>query len=924
MGAEVTQISAQAEEAWTQVAHYDHIVAKLNGKRIEARALKKNMEGFREHIKEMSESDEWLRSTLDQYEERTALHVQHKDGQTKKYEELKQEINRNREQLESKHTEAGKYQAEKDGFEKQIERRETMIKEMARSHNIRGFDIELDDMQINDFMERIIKMSKDQNLNLERLRRETAEELEIAQGVLTQLEQRKLVLAEGKNSAKQQITSNDRKADELEAKLDSIRIDEGGKAALESAKEHVEDRLRKEKTDYDESTWDQKIEEVNLQLQSMEKQGSQLNGELIQGTKKAGDSARLDFLKKEMKDRHRSLDTMVGAYGERIREAVGDRWQPSSLDRDLQAALDVRKGELAQAEHQRDSVSREIEQADFKMNTARADLKRKQNEMQACEKRLRDAIDDEPSEFPEALAVCQNNRDVTRQDADNFTNMSKYYENCLKYLEGKDACLLCSRHFRDGKERSTFRSTLEKLISKAAKDALAADLELYESELKKAREAGPSYDTWLRLSKDEIPSLEADVRRLQAQRQDLLDQVEELEKDVTRRSETRKDVETLAKTVANITKYSGDISSYQNQIQDLTAKQTDIGSSRSLEDVQEELDKLNERSRTAKSSVARLVSERDRAKAEINSLELESRDVMSKLADATHQLQDKTNLLTRIEEYRANNRHLRESMKRSDDDIQDLIPQISEAQNKRNEIRQRGASKEKEMSRKASKLADSVYQLKQVDQAISAYIEKGGPNQLARCQREIANSQQEIQRLEEEQKQIVIKINKINEQLKNNDDTKRNIADNIRYRQDAKNYESVKVEIDHLEAQNAEADIEICKTKAKQLDSRYKLLNAEQASKMGAMKSKDDQLMQLLNDWNTDYKDAGLKYKEAHIKVEVSAEWSQHCCPELTCCQTSKAAVEDLGRYGGALDKYVSTPWQQVGGNMLIASTGRS
>jgi len=905
LGTEVNQISAKAEEAWKQVAHYDHIVAKLNGKRIEARALKKNMEGFREHIKEMSESDEWLQSTLDQYEERTALHVRHKEGQTKKYEELKQEINRNREQLESKHTEAGKYQAEKDGFEKQVERRETMIKEMARSHNIRGFDIELDDMQINDFVERITKMSKDQNLNLERLRRETAEELEKAQGVLSQLEQRKLVLTEGKNSSRQQITSNDRKADELETKLDSIRIDEGGKAALESAKEHVEDRLRKAKADYEDFSWDQKIEEVNSQIQSMEKQGRQLNGELIQGTKKAGDSARLDFLKKERKDRQRSLDTMVGAYGERIRAAVGDKWQPSSLDRDLQAALDVRKRDLVRAEQQRDGVSREIEQADFKMNTARADLKRKRNEMQACEKRIRDAIDDEPSEYPDALAVCQNNRDVTRQDADNFTNMSKYYENCLKYLEGKDACLLCSRHFRDGKERFTFRSTLEKLISKAAKDALAADLETYESELKKAREAGPSYDTWLRLSKDEIPSLEADVRRLQGQRQELLDQVEELEKDVTKWSETRKDVETLAKTVANISKYSGDISNYDNQIQDLTTKQTDTGSSRSLEDVQEELDKLNEGSRTAKSGVARLVSDRDRAKAEINSLELESRDVMSKLTDATHQLQDKFNLLARIEEYRASNRHLRESMKRSDDDIQDLIPQISEAQNKCNEIRQRGASKEKEMSQKASKLADSVYQLKQVDQAIGAYIEKGGPNQLARCQREITNLQEEIQRLEEEQKQIVIEINKINEQLKNNDDTKRNIADNIRYRQDARNYDSVKVEIDNLEAQNAEADIEICKTKAKQLDSRYKMLNAEQASKMGGMKSKDDQLMQLLNDWNTDYKDAGLKYKEAHIKVEVSGEWPGHRCGELTYSQTSKAAVEDLGRYGGALDKYV-------------------
>jgi DNA repair protein RAD50 len=106
---------------------------------------------------------------------------------------------------------------------------------------------------------------------------------------------------------------------------------------------------------------------------------------------------------------------------------------------------------------------------------------------------------------------------------------------------------------------------------------LAADLETYEGELKKAREAGPSYDTWLRLSKDEIPSLEADVKRLQDQQQELLDRVEELEKDVTKRSETRKDVETLAKTVANITKYSGDILNYQIRFKTFPSSRQTLG-----------------------------------------------------------------------------------------------------------------------------------------------------------------------------------------------------------------------------------------------------------------------------------------------------------------------------------------------------------
>ena len=72
---------------------------------------------------------------------------------------------------------------------------------------------------------------------------------------------------------------------------------------------------------------------------------------------------------------------------------------------------------------------------------------------------------------------------------------------------------------------------------------------------------------------------------------------------------------------------------------------------------------------------------------------------------------------------------------------------------------------------------------------------------------------------------------------------------------------------------------------------------------MGAAKAKDDQLGQLIKDWETDYKDAAYLYKKAHIEVEVGRAVFNSIKLWLTSGQTTKAAVEDLGRYGGALDK---------------------
>ena len=57
---------------------------------------------------------------------------------------------------------------------------------------------------------------------------------------------------------------------------------------------------------------------------------------------------------------------------------------------------------------------------------------------------------------------------------------------------------------------------------------------------------------------------------------------------------------------------------------------------------------------------------------------------------------------------------------------------------------------------------------------------------------------------------------------------------------------------------------------------------------IGQMSTMDNQLLELVQDFETEYKDAGQKFKEAQIMV-----------------QTTKACVDDLGRYAGALDKAI-------------------
>ncbi|MCJ1479218.1 DNA repair protein rad50 [Lambiella insularis] len=879
----------KATDAWNQVAAYTEVVESLKVARKNQEWYEKHLEDLGQDLKERSESDEWLQKELDQYEERMQVHDQRQQEQAKRYEEVKREITQIRQNQSDKRVEAGKHEQRKTNHEQKVKDRDLEVKRTAREHNIRGYETELDDMEVTEYVDKITKLSKDQNAKVERLRRENMLEIQRVQEVLDSLRERRSTLGQEKKSAKEQITSNDKKVASLYSELNSITTDEGGKAALELNIEDMESKLRIFKQELSSGALEAKIEEVNAELRSLEDEIAALNKELIQGTKQAGNLAKLDHLKKESKDRQRSLETMAGAHSERLRGIVGRDWQATTLEADFQGVMESRKFDVTEAERQRDGFAKELEQLDFKLKSARAEMKKKEQELIVCTESLKEITQGEPEDYPETLAAVQSDRDTRKYDVDGYAILKKWYTDCIELAKAKEpACRLCARAFHDEKTVKSFITKLEKQVSKGAFDALQKELQDLDAELQKTKDASTTYDTWKRLSEIELPALRAEVAKLDHSRSNVVRQVEDHDKVVHEKEELRRDAETLTKPVANIVKYSSEHSSFEAQITELSARQQDAGLSRSLEDLQEEIESVSSKSRVLRTSLIRLQNEDKRNRGQISSSEVELARLQSQLSNANHELEKKEKILSQIEDVKTSNHRQRDSIVMLDEQLHTLSPQFSEQEAKRDDIKQRGEIKEKELKNEAMSLSESVRILQRFDVEIRAYIDEGGSAKLARCQRDIQNYERDITHLETELKQITVEINRIREELTNHDQNKRLISDNLKYRKTRRELEAVKVEIERLSAQNAEADQENHRRQAEKFQRQRNLLTTEETSKMGIMKAKDDQLGQLLEDWNTDYKDAAYKYKKSHIEVE-----------------TTKAAVEDLGRYGSALDQAI-------------------
>ncbi|PNS15168.1 DNA repair protein rad50 [Sphaceloma murrayae] len=893
-------IDAQYEECIGNISRLSTLHGDLKGKRIQYQTKLESVKKIERNIKPLSESDQELQQMLDDFESRVeelkALSEEHR----KEYNELASQTQKTRSSLLTKERELGALNAQKENYERQLEVREKLVKEIARSHSIRGFDLDVDEEQVAAFREKMTALKKSQTQELERARKKANEELQKAQAVLSGINERKTGFVQRKEAARSAITTNDRRIARLQSDYDLIEVDEGAKAALESSINDSQNRLRDVKSSWETAGWEERLRQINSEITSLDEKKERLDAELAEGAKRAGEVARLEYLYKEVRDGEASLQSMTNTHGTKITSLINAEWTISDLDHDFQKTLHAKNTAVTEAERQRDGVSNELAQINYKLSDCRRELKKKHTQAVELRKTIRDTLGADVSEFKVRLVEVEKENDTVMNNTSASESMIDYFEKSMKTAEEHHACRLCARTFENqSEELRKFVARLQRNIKGVQEKNDAQEAEEVQAELKSLRGLVPSYETWERLSESEIPNLEKEEKRLQSQKDELDTEIERHDSIVGDRQSERVDVESLASIVKSMVKYHTDTTGHLQQIKVLESKQSNPGRFRTLDQINDDIKAVAETSRGARGSLNKVTTDRDRARSAITNLELELRDLGSKLESTNYKLKEKLSLQSQVNDAKQSNAEHRESLRAADEAMQSLGPELGQAQSVYDEASRQGSEKDHQLRERIAALDRSLNQLEVAEQGIKSYHDRDGPAQIHRAQHSIESMKSEIQSIEQKMTGITKKANNIENQLRNNEDTKRNIGDNLDYRRDKLDVEKVSREIEDLESRNVEADQQEYTEQKAHLEAERLKNNAAQSRLVGQLQEKDDRLAKNLADWETDYKDAARKYKEAHIRVE-----------------TTKAAVEDLGRYGSALEnavmKYHSLKMEEV------------
>lgn len=892
--AEMEETQGLIREKRVQANSFLQIVQNLGNKKEQLEYRQDAVSELRSTIEELVEDDASLESSLEQYQERMRHLEEESKQNTVQYKELQNELSEAQKSLNSKLSEQGRHQSDQDKYERQLKSRVELIHEIAEKYDMRGFDGDLGDSQIRAFSEKLQKLLGDKKRDLERLQKENTGELEKASTVITKLEGRKAAKTQDRISVKQRMGDIEKHISQLQKESSQINVDEGAKALMDEQLEEFGGRLARLQQEFEKSSWDRQLSEENEKLVQLEAETERLGRELVDCTRLASERAQLDYRKKELVDRKRKLETLTNTWKPKLDTLLGDDWTPESLDKSFQSVSNRQTKSLEAARKAREQSRQKQQKAEYRLRNAKDVVEQKNKESTKCQQTVVTALQTVRDgaiieEYNEELSSLESSVEDYRNELSLFDALVQYYEKCKKTLSSKKTCQLCERRFDESQRGSIERlqAKIEKNLNPNGKSETEKDLEEANASLERLRSVRSAFDTYERTSAD-LPGLREESKAIESEYEAADRHLEEQDALMASEEEKQRDLDDMSKTVASITQVVKDIEDSETQVERIMSQQASSGSTRSADEIHELQASIGEQLRGVKSRIAKLTSDRQRNKDQISNVELERSELRNKVSATSAQLVRKKDLQDQIQANKDEQMQKREAIQRADAELETIEPEMVEAKAARDEIRSRGDAKEQTARDARDEVLGSISDIKKIDVDIQDYIDRGGPSNLASNQRAITSLEKSISNTKHEVDELTKRNNKLRTDIDNGDRKKKNIGDNLNYRKHLRALDALKQDIEELTERNAHEDQERLDVEATQLENHSNRLLAERGSVMGTMKTKDEELGRLLQEWELDYKDAKAKYRESHIRVE-----------------TTKAAIEDLAQCSSAVDKAV-------------------
>ncbi|KAI0755005.1 hypothetical protein C8Q80DRAFT_404011 [Daedaleopsis nitida] len=607
-----------------------------------------------------------------------------------------------------------------------------------------------------------------------------------------------------------------------------------------------------------------------------------------------------------MKAKATEIQTTVELCNAKFRKLVGVDARPETMEQELDRAALEKEREQADFETQSSAASRNLQAAQTSLSSLKAQAKAKQDEIKSLDKRIQAGLRDGEYDgtVEEAVDGASKEIGVRNEDLGKSAGTHDVYQRFLTTGKSKKCCPLCTRGLND-QEMATFekniRDTMKKSTPEAIKE-LQKELQDWESELKRLQELAVLSAARTNLQTVELPALEKQIQAKEADIPGLTTEAEEASAQLAEVTRELKEIAAMRQHAASVSKAQKEMERLKQEIAALESDLVASGSTKTADDVQQDLDQVTAELRTNEREKQLLLADRDNKNAAVRTHETNLHRLELDESECRNKLRDKDELERRIEE-------MRTEITTANARLKDLDAKIGDAQAPIEKLEREHKELERELNAKitqAQKASQDLNMSADKLESMNKWLVKNGKEKITRRLKElnelIEERETEVQEQALKLEQVRAKLSDIDREINEAGMTMANLRENLRFRRLKRDLAATEAQLDAIDMDEAAKAKRIWTEKWNVEKQKETDLQTKSARVGGELNSLEDQLKTFENDMQ-DFKNVNKKYRDQLIKVKMS-----------------DMANNDLEKYAKALDnaimKYHSLKMEEVNDTM--------
>ncbi|XP_010414057.1 PREDICTED: DNA repair protein RAD50 isoform X2 [Camelina sativa] len=619
------------------------------------------------------------------------------------------------------------------------------------------------------------------------------------------IEAQKRAKDEIKMGISKRIEEKENERDTFEFEISSVDVKQ-----TDEREKQVHLELERKTKQNSERGFESKIEQKQHDIYSIEHKIKTLNRERDVMAGDAEDRVKLSLRKTEQENLKKKNKKIIDECKDRIRVVLKGRLPPEKdMKKEIVQALRSIEREYSELSLKSREAEKEVNMLQMKIQEVNNSLFKHKKDTESRKRYIESKLQALKQEsvtidaYPKLLESAKEKRDEHKRKYNMATGMREMFEPFEEIARSRHLCPCCERTFTSDEEDSFVKKQRANASSTVGHlKMLAVESSNADSVFQQLDKLRAVFEEYSKLTSEVIPLAE---KTLQEHTEELDQKSQALDDVLGISAQIKADkdaIEALVQPLENTDRIFQEIVSYQKQIEDLEYKLDFRGLGvKTMEEIQSELNSLQSSKDILHDELEKLRDEQIYMERDISCLQARWHAVREEKAKAANLLRDVTKAEEDLERLAEEKSQLDLDVKYLTEALGPLSKEKEQLLSDYNDMKVRRNQEYEELAEKKRNYQQEVEALLKASSKINEYHELKKGERLNDIQEKQRLSETQLQSCEARKNELAGELNRNKDLMRNQDQLRRNIEDNLNYRTTKAEVEKLTREIESLEEQ---------------------------------------------------------------------------------------------------------------------------